>query len=41
MTQNVDEANKWFRKAAEQEHPKGRYRIGYMYRFGKGVTEDF
>ncbi len=34
------EASKWFRKAAEQGHPKAQA-LGFMYDSGHGVPQDY
>ena len=30
----------WFRKAAEQGHPKAQYNLGVIYAKGRGITKD-
>ncbi len=35
------EADKWYRRAADQNHAKAQYNLGYMYRDGRGVPQDF
>ena len=32
---------KWFRKAAEQNHAKAQYNIGFMYEHGQGVPQNY
>ena len=34
------EAVEWFRKAAEQGHAEGQFRLGLDYYYGSGVAED-
>ena len=39
---NDDEkAVKWYRAAAEQQHPDGEFGLGEMYSKGEGVDQDF
>ena len=40
MVQNYDEALKWYRKAAEQDHAKAQSNLGVMYSLGQGVTKN-
>ena len=35
------EAVKWFKKAAEGDHPKAMYLLGSAYKFGHGVSVDY
>ena len=37
---NYAEALKWYKKAAEQEHPQALYKMGVMYEKGTGVRRD-
>lgn len=37
---NFTEAAKWFRKAAEQEHPAAQRCMGEFYEWGKGVPQN-
>ena len=37
VTQDFDEAARWFRLAAEQGHPLAQVKLGYMYNFGEGI----
>jgi TPR repeat protein len=41
VQQNLAEAAKWFRRAAEQGHPIAENTIGYMYCRGEGVGRDY
>ena len=38
--QYLQEAAKWFRKAADLEHPDGLYNLGLMYRRGRGFERN-
>ncbi|MBQ9776558.1 MAG: sel1 repeat family protein, partial [Lentisphaeria bacterium] len=40
VTENKQEAVKWYRKAAEQGDAKAQYNLGNCYYFGNGVTEN-
>ena len=40
VTQNLLEAAKWYRMAAEQNHAQAQYNLGMMYQSGHGVGED-
>ena len=40
MTQDYNEAVKWFRKAAEQGYANAMSWMGYFFENGKGVTKD-
>ena len=40
VTQDVDEAVKWYRKAAEQGDANAQCNLGFMYEEGRGVTKD-
>ena len=35
-----EEAVKWYRRAAEQEHPEAQYELGLRYKYGSGVEKD-
>ena len=37
VTKDHEEANKWFRMAAEQGHPEALYSVGWSYFAGEGV----
>jgi TPR repeat protein len=37
----LDEAAKFFQRAAEQNHPLGAYHLGLMYETGEGMPQDF
>ena len=39
--QNLAEAAKWFRKAAEEGDPEAAGYLGEMYYLGRGVRQDF
>lgn len=41
VTQNYEEAVKWFRKAAEQGHAGGQCNLGDMYEAGHGVSQNY
>ncbi len=41
VTQDYAQAAKWYRKAAEQGHAYAQFNLGYMYRFGQGVPQDY
>ena len=41
VTQDVQEAVKWYRLAAAQDYAKAQYNLGVMYIQGKGVPQDF
>jgi TonB family protein len=38
--QDIEEAVKWFHKAAESYYPPAQYHVGYMYAAGEGVPRD-
>ena len=40
VTQDYDEAFKWYRKAAEQGYAKAQFNLGLMYANGHGVAQD-
>ena len=40
IAKDIDEAIKWYGRAAEQGHPQAQYYLGWIYDSGKGVTED-
>ena len=40
VSQNLLEAAKWYRMAAEQNHAQAQYNLGMMYQSGHGVGED-
>jgi TPR repeat protein len=40
VSQDLEEAARWYRKAAEQGFADAQYCLGRMYRDGKGVSED-
>ena len=40
VPQDYAEAMKWFRKAADQNHAKAQYNIGFMYEHGQGVPQN-
>ena len=40
VPQNLLEAAKWYRMAAEQNHSQSQYNLGMMYQSGHGVGED-
>ena len=35
------EAVRWYRRAAQQGYAIAQHAIGYMYRVGNGVTQDY
>lgn len=39
--ENYIEAAKWFRNSAEQGHPFAQFWLGFMYRIGLGVPQDY
>ena len=39
VSQDYEEAAKWYRKAAEQGSARGQYNLGHMYDNGKGVSQ--
>jgi len=41
VAQNYAEATRWFRRAADQDHPLAQYFLGLSYAEGKGVEKDF
>jgi len=40
VPENVSEAVKWYRKAAEQGHARAQFNLGVMYDKGTGVPEN-
>ena len=40
MTQNKEEAAKWYKKAADQGDADAQYQLGVFYENGYGVTQD-
>ena len=40
VPQNLIEAARWYRMAAEQNHSQSQYNLGMMYQSGHGVGED-
>ena len=40
MKENFEDSFKWASKSAEQENAKANYRLGVLYRSGKGVKKD-
>ncbi len=41
VTQDYQEAAKWYRLAAEQGYAAAQNNIGFIYHMGKGVTQDY
>ena len=41
VSQDDQEAVKWYQSAAEQDHPQAQYNLGLMYKKGQGVTQDY
>jgi hypothetical protein len=41
VTKNYSEAEKWFRKAAEQSNTSAQFQLGLMYFQGDGVTKNY
>lgn len=41
VAQDHAEATRWFRRAADQDHPLAQYFLGLSYAEGKGVKQDF
>jgi TPR repeat protein len=41
VPQDYQEAERWYRLAAEQGHAKAQYNLGVMYTNGKGVPQDY
>jgi hypothetical protein len=41
VIQDYNEAEKWFRKAAEQEWSEAQFNLGMMYSKGEGVPQDY
>ena len=41
VPQDMAEALKWVRKAAEQGYPEAQYHLGLVYGLGKGVPQDY
>ena len=39
--ENDTEAFKWFKRAAEKNHPMGLCMVGEMYQYGYGVEKDY
>jgi tetratricopeptide (TPR) repeat protein len=40
VAQDNEKALKWFKKAADQEHPGAQYKMGYIYWGNNGVPQD-
>ena len=40
VSENYEEAVKWFRKAADQGNAQAQYNLGTMYFAGQGVVQD-
>ncbi len=40
ILQDFEEAAKWYRKAADQGHPRGQSSLGVLYGYGWGVPQD-
>jgi TPR repeat protein len=40
VAQDVVEAVKWYRKAAEQNNADAQYKLGMCYEYERGVAED-
>jgi TPR repeat protein len=40
VPQDLAEALRWYRKAAEQGNPKGQNALGLLYERGDGVSQD-
>jgi hypothetical protein len=40
VTQDLGQAVRWFRAAAEQGEPYGQFALGYVYEHGQGVERD-
>ena len=41
VLQDDKEAVKWYRKSAEQGHPKAQSNLGVLYSNGQGVPQDY
>lgn len=41
VRESAEEAVKWYRKAAEQNHDKSQCALGYCYKFGQGVEQSY
>ena len=41
VSQDYNEAAKWYRKAAEQGYEKAQYNLGNSYYYGRGVSQDY
>jgi TPR repeat protein len=41
ISQDFDEAAKWFRLAAEQRHRRAQFMLGVLYWSGDGVPQDY
>lgn len=41
VTENDQEAIKWFKKAAEQDHVDAQYNLGFYYQHGHAVNQDY
>ncbi|WP_419591592.1 tetratricopeptide repeat protein, partial [Thiolapillus sp.] len=41
VRQDLKEAVKWYRRAAEQGYALAQYNLGLMYANGRGVRQDF
>lgn len=40
MPKNVEEAARWFARAAAQDHPLAQYNMGFIHERGEGVLQD-
>ena len=40
VTQDHEQALKWYTESAEQGNPTAQYHLGIMYSTGRGVTQD-
>ena len=40
IDQNLEEAFKWYKMAAQQDNPKAQYALGAMYEEGRGTDKD-
>ncbi len=40
VTRNYSEAIKWYQKAAEQGIASAQYKLGYMYYYGQGISQN-
>lgn len=41
IPKNFKEAVRWYRLAAEDEHPQAQVELGYMYSVGRGVPQNY